>query len=179
MNINFKIIENTYDEIYMGQKIWFSAVPGCDAVSATANTQGFTPLTAIARKFDWDLDMIEREAAACNKEDTAIIVRTVTPKLLLVPATKGRGSRKKIEYRYLKALHGLDPICLHFTHYGFLQGRFPASEISWVLNLLLGQLLPVSIKMITVDVDERRSRDFFNLMRPALKESESHVRSDF
>lgn len=170
MNINFKIIKNTCDEIYMGQKIWFSAVPGCDAVSATANTQGFTPLTAIARKFDWDLDMIEREAVVCNKEDTAIIVRTVTPTLLLVPATKGRGSRKKNEYRYLKALHGLEPQYLHFTHYGFLQGRFPASEVSWVLNLLLRQLLPESLKMITVDVDERRSYEFLNLLRPAFQE---------
>lgn len=170
MNIKFKITKNTPDEIYMGQKVWFEAVPGCDAVSSTANCQGFTPLTAIARYFNWDLDMIARHAAVCNMENTTILVRTVTPTLILVPATKGRGSRKDIEYRYLKALHGLDPQCLHFTHYGFMQGRFPASEVSWVLNLLLGQLLPKSLHMLTVDIDERRSQDVFNLMRPVLQE---------
>ena len=101
--------------------------------------------------------------------NTTILVRAVTPTLILVPVTKGRGSRRNIEYGYLKALHQLEPKCLHFTHYGFLQGRLPSVEVSCFLNLLLGQLLPKSLHILNVDIDERRSQEVFNLMRAALQ----------
>jgi len=170
MNINFQVIKNTPDEIYMGHKIWFKAVPGCDVVSATANAPGFTPLIAVARHFGWDYDMIERAAAACNASNKVRFLRTVTPTLMLVPATRGRGDNEKITYAYLTALHELRPKSLHFTHYGFLQGRFPAAEVSWVLHRLLGQQLPTSLQMITVDIDERQSHAFYKQMCPSLPE---------
>lgn len=175
MNINFQIIKNTPDEIYMGHKIWFNPVLGCDVVSATANAPGFTTLTAIARHFDWDYDLIEHAAAACNVSNRTLFLRTVTPTLMLVPATKGRGNNEKITHSYLNALHEVKPKSLHFTHYGFLQGRLPATEVSWVLHRLLGQLLPTSLQMITVDIDERRSREFYNLMTPSLPEPDGDL----
>ena len=174
MNINFQIIKNTPDEIYMGHKIWFEPVPGCDVVSATANAPGFTPLIAIARHFGWDYDMIARAAAACNEEGKVIALRTLTPTLMLVPATKGRAN-SKLMWGYLKALHDLNPKSLHITHYGFLQGRFPAIEISRVLDQLLGRHLPSSLQMLTVDIDERRSREFYNLMTPSLPEPDGDL----
>lgn len=170
MNINFQIIKNTPDEIYMGHKIWFKAVPGCDVVSATANAPGFTPLIALARHFGWDYDMIERAAAACNASNKVRFLRTVTPTLMLVPATRGRGDSEEITLNYLDVLHELRPKCLHITHYGFLQSRLPVLEVSWVLDRILGQLLPTSLQTITFDIDERRSQDFYKLMRPTLPE---------
>jgi hypothetical protein len=63
MHLNFHVIKNTHDEIFMGHKIWFEPVPGCDVISATANAPGFTPLIAIARHFGWDYGMLVRAAA--------------------------------------------------------------------------------------------------------------------
>ncbi|CAN1528959.1 hypothetical protein MCEMIEM28_01354 [Burkholderiaceae bacterium] len=169
MNINFQVIKNTPDEIFMGHKIWFKAVPGCDVVSATANAPGFTPLIAVARHFGWDYDMIERAAVACNASNKILFLHTVSPTLMLVPATRGRGDNKII-WNYFKALHELAPKCLHFTHYGFLQGKLPAIEVSRVLDLFLGLMPPTSLQTITFDIDERRSQDFYKLMRPSLPE---------
>lgn len=168
MNINFQIIKNTSDEIFMGHKIWFQAVLGCDVVSATANAPGFTPLIAVARQFGWDYDMIERAAAACNASNKVRLLRSVTPTLMLVPATMGRGDSEELTFNYLDVLHELRPKCLHITHFGFLQSRLPVLEVSWVLNRILGQMLPTSLQMITFDIDERRSEDFYRLMRPSL-----------
>jgi hypothetical protein len=175
MNIFFQIIENTPHEIAMGHKIWFKTADGCDAISATANASGFTPLIAIARYFDWDYDMVAQAAAACNEKGKVLIVRTVTPTLILVPATKGRGNTEKIRFDYLDALHQINPKCLNFTHYGFLQGRFPSNEVSVVLDILLGPYIPRSVHMLVIDIDERRSNEFYKLMRPALPMSETGV----
>lgn len=173
MNINFQIIKNTSNEIFMGHKIWFQAVPRCDVVSATANAPGFTPLIAVARHFGWDYDMIER-AAACNASNKVRLMRSVTPTLMLVPATKGRGDSEELTFNYLDVLHELRPKCLHITHYGFLQSRLPVLEASWVLNRILGQMLPTSLQMITFDIDKRRSEDFYRLMSPSLPKPDDY-----
>lgn len=168
MNLSFHAISNTPHEIAMGHKIWFEPVPGCDVISATANAPGFTPLIAVARYFGWDYDMLERAAAACNAKGEVLILTSVVPTLVLVPATKGRGNTNAIVSDYIDALHALKPKCLHFTHYGFLQGRFPLKEIAVVLDALLGATMPLSIHSLFVDVDVRWSREFYSLMRPTL-----------
>ena len=56
MRLIFCVREHTYDEIQMGHLLGFSAILGLDAISATANANGFTPLTAIARTYGWQRD---------------------------------------------------------------------------------------------------------------------------
>ena len=46
MKIVFRVHVHTEDEIQVGHKLGFSGLHGIDAVSATANSEGFTPLTA-------------------------------------------------------------------------------------------------------------------------------------
>ena len=92
---------------------------------------------------------------------------------MLVPATKGRGNTDDIMYEYIKALWAIKPKCFHFTHYGFLQGRFPAKEIAIVLDILLGGYIPRSIHSLIFDIDIRRSRECYCLMRPTLQDAES------
>jgi hypothetical protein len=168
MHLNFRVIKNSHDEIAMGHKIWFEPVPGCDLISATANAPGFTPLIAIARHYDWDYNMLAQASNACNASGEVIIVQSVKPTLVLVPATKGCIPIGGIMADYLSALRAIKPICLHFTHYGFLQGHFPTSEVALVLNGLLGSFLPYSIRALIVDVDIRKSTEFYNLMRPVV-----------
>jgi hypothetical protein len=173
MNLSFNAITNTPYEIEMGHKIWFEPIPKCNVISVTANAPGFTPLIAIARHYGWNYDLIARASAACNDSREVVIVQSVMPTLILVPATKGRGKTDDIIFDYLGALHTIKPKCLHFTHYGFLQGRIPAKEIAIVLDSLLGGYIPRSINSLIFDVDIRRSREFYCLMRPTLQEAES------
>ena len=173
MNLSFNAITNTHDEIAMGHKIWFEPIPECDVISATANVLGFTPLIAIARHYGWDFDLIARAADTCIESRRVAIVQSVTPTLMLVPATKGRGKTDIVMSDYLDALHAIKPKCLHFTHYGFLQGRFPAKEIATVLDILLSEYIPYSIHSLIFDVDVRRNRECYSLMRPTLQEAES------
>ena len=100
MNLSFNAITNTPDEIAMGHKIWFEPIPKCDVISATANAPGFTPLIAIARHYGWNYDLIARASAACNDSRGVTIVQSVTPTLVLVPATKGRGNTDDIMFDY-------------------------------------------------------------------------------
>ena len=51
MEIIFREMPHTYDEVVMGHKLWFPESSESDVISATANIDGFTPLTAISRKY--------------------------------------------------------------------------------------------------------------------------------
>jgi hypothetical protein len=173
MNLSFNAITNTPHEIAMGHKIWFEPIRGCDVISATANAPGFNPLIAIARHYGWNYDLLARAVTACNGSSEVVILQSVTPTLILVPATKGRGNTNDIMYEYIAALWEIKPKCFHFTHYGFLQGRFPAKEIAIVLGTLLSGNIPRSIHSIIFDVDIRRSYEFYRLMCPDLQNAES------
>jgi hypothetical protein len=173
MNLSFHTISNSPDEIAMGHKIWFEPVPGCDVISATANAPGFTPLIAIARHFSWDYDMLERAAAACNEKGEVLIVTSVVPTLILVPATKGRGNTDGVMWDFVKALSATEAQCLHFTHFGFLQSRLPQQEVAVILDYFLSLILPHTLKSITFDIDERRIKQLYGLMRPTLPENEN------
>lgn len=48
----------------------------------------------------WNYDLIARASAACNDSRGVTIVQSVTPTLVLVPATKGRGNTDDIMFDY-------------------------------------------------------------------------------
>lgn len=173
MNLSFHTISNSPDEIYMGHKIWFEPVPGCDVISATANAPGFTPLTAIARHFGWDYGMLERAATACNEKGEVLIVTSVVPTLILVPATKGHGNTRKLMWDFINALAATEARCLHFTHFGFLQSRLPQQEVAVILGHFLDLVFPDTLKSITFDIDVRRIKQLYGLMRPTLPDDEN------
>ena len=89
MEILFRPIQHDPMEIIMGQAIWFSPINGIDGISATANTEGFTPLTSIANAYDWDRNLIKQATHECNSKSQIAIVEQVKPTLFLVPKTKG------------------------------------------------------------------------------------------
>ena len=172
MNLSFHTISNSTDEIITGHKIWFEPVSSCDVISATANAPGFTPLIAIARHFGWDYDMLDRAASTCNEKGEVLIVTSVVPKLILVPATKGRGNTGKVMWDFINALAATEAQCLHFTHFGFLQSRLPKQEVAVILDYFLGLILPPTLKSITFDIDERCIKQLYGLMRPTLPDDE-------
>lgn len=138
----------------------------CDAISATANAPGFTPLVAVARHYGWDYRQLEAAAAACNNKGEVAIVTSVEPKLFLVPATKGHGDAKFLIVDLLKATSEIAVKGLHFTHFGFLQGRFPETEIADILAEILNPRVRVTLQRLVFDIDVRAESSLYGLLRP-------------
>jgi hypothetical protein len=166
MDTLIRVVNNTADEIRLGHKLWYYPVPGCHAISATANASGFTPLSAIVRRFDWDRQLIERAVHVCNRRGEVAILANLSPNLLLVPATKGRGEARRLAQDLFRAAGAINAERLHMTHYGFLQGKFPRDEIASVLDVFLSLGPNSSLAMLVVDIDRRGQKDFYDLLRP-------------
>lgn len=166
MNVTFRSIEHTPDEIAMGHALWFNPIPKCDGISSTANTNGFTPLRAIERAFGWNRSVIDGAAESCNAEGE-VCVLPFSPKLLLVPATKGHGNTEFLIHDLMAASKSAGIRSLHFTHFGFLQGCLPLNEVATILSHLFGNVRTLGLENIVIDIDARVEADFFQTMIPA------------
>ena len=133
MEISFRPIQHTFDEVIMGQAIWFKPINGVDAVSATANASGFTPLTSIAHAYDWQRETIQQAVKQCNEKGEVAVLSHFQPNLLLVPRTKGESNTLFYITDLLLAINHLKISTLHFTHYGFNQNKLPVTEIEQIL----------------------------------------------
>lgn len=171
MDVYFRSIQHAADEISMGQVYWFQPNPECDAISATANTDGFTPLLAIGRHFNWDRDVVTKAALACNMKGE-VCVAPFIPTLFLVPATKGHGDSRFLISDLIAATRAANVKALHFTHFGFIQNRIPQSEIVSVLNYLFGNSTSLGLCRIVIDIDARIESEFYELLRPLSRRSE-------
>jgi hypothetical protein len=166
MDLRFRVVLNTPDETAMGHKYWFEPVPDCDSISATANTDGFTPLFSIARHFCWDYGRLQAAAATCNERAEIAVIPLVTPTLFLVPATKGRADANFLIQDLLAALSTSDKKRLHFTHYGFVQGRLPELEVAAVLAGVLTPRSTVALESLVFDIDGRAKDQLYRLITP-------------
>jgi hypothetical protein len=156
---------HTYDEIVMGHKIWFPDSVESDVVSATANSGGFTPLTAIARRYNWGRDLVEAASNQCNSRGEIAILREVTPTLLLVPSTNGREEVSFLINDLLQAANQIKADVLNFTHYGFVQNKLPIIEIRSILKLLLDPDLKSAIRVVIWDIDLRFKDEMIRLWK--------------
>jgi hypothetical protein len=74
MEIIFREMPHSYDEVVMGHKLWFPESIESDVISATANVNGFTPLNAIARRYNWNTETISSASKQCNsRREIAVI----------------------------------------------------------------------------------------------------------
>jgi len=167
MRLIFCVREHTFDEIQMVHLLGFPAILGLDAISATANANGFTPLTAIARTYGWQRDQLEAASAQCNQRQEVAVITALSPNLLLVPRTHGEDGRLpnvgNLISDLLTAVNHLNIRSLHFTHFGFVQGRFPEMEARTILNALLGSLHQSSLDVLYWDIDRRVLNDMIKL----------------
>jgi len=167
MRLIFCVREHTFDEIHMGHLLGFPAILGLDAISATANARGFTPLTAIARTYDWQRDQLEAASDVCNHRQEVAVINALSPTLLLVPQTHGdNGRRPAVDSLISDLLAAVDHLkikSLHFTHFGFVQGRFPEVEVRTILETLLGSLPQSSLDVLYWDIDRRVLNDMIKL----------------
>jgi hypothetical protein len=169
MRLIFCVREHTFDEIYMGHQLGFPAIHGVDAISATANARGFTPLTAIARTYGWGREQLEMASAECNQRQEVAVVSAQTPCLLLVPKTRGDSgwlpNVDRLLIDLLAAATHLQLSSLHFTHFGFLQGRLPEMEMRRILELLLSPSHTSTLSVMYWDIDRRGLNSLINLYK--------------
>jgi len=78
VKIIIRPIQHDPMEIIMGQAIWFTPLNDVDGISATANIEGFTPLTSITNAYDWDRELINQASYKCNSKGEIAISKQVT-----------------------------------------------------------------------------------------------------
>ena len=156
---------HTYDEVVMGHKIWFPESIESDVISATANSEGFTPLSAIARKYEWDRQLVEAASTQCNSRGQIAIVKEVKPTLLLVPSTKGNGNTEFLIKDLIKAANAVSADVLNFTHFGFVQNKLPVKEVESILNFMMDKSLVSSVRVVVWDIDFRFKNEMVNLWK--------------
>ena len=160
MKIKFRPCSHDPMEVIMGQAIWFTPINNVDGISATANTEGFTPLTSIANAYDWDRNTINHASQECNSKKEIAIVRQVKPTLFLVPKTRGDLDTEFLIEDLVSAINEIQIENLHFTHYGFIQNKLPEAELKNIFKALNNSTTKSTIKKITLDVDIRVIREF-------------------
>lgn len=163
MEIIFREMPHTYDEVVMGQKIWFPGSIESDAISATANSDGFTPLTAIARRYGWDRDLVEQASRKCNRNGEVAIINDVKPRLLLVPKTKGKSEVAFLIDDLIAAANAINVDVLSFTHYGFVQNKLPKEEVNSILKVMMSPQTKSTIRVVVLDIDFRFKKEMITL----------------
>ena len=165
MEIIFRAIYNEPSETDLGHKIWHRESLLIDAVSATANTGGFTPLMAIARYFRWDRDLINAASSRCNSVGEIAIIQDVNPSLLLVPKTEGKNDETFFIADLINAANAINAEILSFTHFGFIQNKLPSVEIRSILEVLLDKTLKTTLRVLIWDIDLRHQTEMVKLYK--------------
>jgi len=139
----------------MGQYIWFHPCEDADAISVTANPEGFTTQNRVGQLLGYDQEVIIDAAKACNDKYEIVILDKSTPPLLLVPQTYGKKDSLFLINDLIAACNHLKVKKLHFTHFGFIQKELPKSEVEKILHIMRHTLSESSIDTVVFDVDSR------------------------
>lgn len=164
LKIEFNAVEISSDEKDMGMRMSFDPATGSvDAVSASANTAGFTPLTAVAGYYGWMPRVVDRAARETNRLKEVAILRDFQPTLFLVPHTKGHRDELNLIKDLVDACNACEISILHFTHYGMLLRRLPSAEIEGIFRFLRDNRQEASLREIIWDIDSRYIDDLKTL----------------
>jgi hypothetical protein len=155
MKIIFRPIPHDPVEIIMGQSIWFHPCEDADAISVTANPEGFTTQNRVGQLLGYDQEVMINAAKACNEKYEIAILNKSTPPLLLVPQTYGKKDSLFLINDLFAACNQLKVKKLHFTHFGFIQKELPKSEVEQILRVMRHTLGESSIDTVVFDVDAR------------------------
>ena len=139
----------------MGQFIWFHPCEDADAISVTANPEGFTTQNRVGQLLGYDQEVMIDAAKACNDKYEIAILNKSTPPLLLVPQTYGKKDSLFLINDLITACNHLKVKRLHFTHFGFIQKELPKSEVEQILRVILDSHIQSTIETVIWDVDSR------------------------
>ncbi len=152
----------------MGQVIFYMPLPESDGISATANANGFTTLTAIARRWDIPLDHIKNMAEHANKVQkkcpwSTVIEEPTKHTLYIIPKSRGDSDSKAITTKLLQDASIEQTRILEFSHYNFVQNRLPITEINAALDAILAWKGNKHPSTVIFDIDSRFEDEFQNL----------------
>jgi hypothetical protein len=159
MKINFRPIKHGPMEIIMGHFIWFHPCEDVDAISVTANPEGFTTQNRVGHLLGYDHEAMVAAAKACNDKYEIAILNRSTPPLLLVPQTYGRKDSLFLINDLMAACNHLKVKRLHFTHFGFIQKELPKSEVEKILQVMHDPHIQSTIETVIWDIDTRAVHD--------------------
>jgi hypothetical protein len=155
MKIIFRPIPHNPMEILMGQFIWFHPCEDVDAISVTANPEGFTTQNRVGQLLGYDQKAMIDAAKASNDKYEIAILNKSKPPLLLVPQTYGEKNSLFLINDLIAACNHLKVKKLHFTHFGFIQNKLPKNEVEQILRIMLDPNIQSTIKTVVWDVDSR------------------------
>ena len=175
MKFIIKTHKNTDDEIAMGHKLGFATLRDVDAISLSANDNGFTTLTAALRSLRLPSDYLREQVSNCQGGNNVVYAGTVLDPwynkkhILLVPATRGATSKKNSYEHYMVELIRLCNFkgikCLHFGHYSFVNSGFQHSEVHRILSVLLNPLIYTTLDKVYFEVDARCLKDLLQVYK--------------
>jgi len=160
MKIELNPVSISPDEIQMGMRMRFK--PGelaADALSVTANTGGFTTLTAVARYYHWPAKEVTQAAKECNARNEIAVLKKFRPLLLLVPHTQDGSRAAGLMQDLLDACASCFVKTLHFTHYGMLLSREPLQEMEIIFKFLKKHKNESLPQTLVWDIDDRYLAD--------------------
>lgn len=155
MKVIYRSIRHDPMEIFMGQFIWFNPCEDVDAISVTANPEGFTTQSRVGQLLGYDQEVMADAAKVCNDKYEIVILNKSTPPLLLVPQTYGRKDSLFLINDLIAACNHLKVKRLHFTHFGFIQKELPKNEVVQILQVMLDPYIQSTIETIMWDIDSR------------------------
>lgn len=135
-----------------------------DAISVTANWNGFTILRGYASSPEWRDVLTEELVQSCNLSNKVVALDGPEMMLFLVPRTKGHGTTLKLITDLFVAIERHKIKTLDFTHYACLRGNLPEGEILEILNFLFNPKLTTCLETLIWKVDARMEdemRDLF------------------
>jgi len=119
------------------------------AVSITANTRGFLPALGYIHAYHLSLDKIQDIESKCNVNFKCAFIENLSPKVILVPHTKGKDSQDVID-DFLEVITNNNLETVHFTHYNWLLS-FPEIEVKMLLAKLYNPAIITTLKKIIID----------------------------
>lgn len=157
MKINLVTTHHLYDEVAIGHKMFFRAMPQCDTISATANVNGFTVLNAVARRFDWNTAQLRKDVDRANNERKVACLKDYSPRLILVPKLSGDNAEEGARYisEFFKASQSIRSLAVQFTHFSFLSRVSHIEVIHLLFESLTAPRVDTTIERLYFEVDAR------------------------
>ncbi len=169
MEIIIRVQEHTEHELHLQHKLSFSPLSDVNnenkkemenIISTTADSDGFTTLSAICRVLDLPIDLIEKNADECNALKRSRLIDSKGWGLFMVPKWRSDNIIEYPEYYISELIKVADYFksgSIHFTHYSFIQS-FPRDEIIRQMILLANPVFVPSVEKFYWEIDSR----FFN-----------------
>ena len=140
----------------------FSVVQGADGVSTTASKEGFTPVNAIVNNYGWQIP-IKEACTECNRRGEVVVINQIHPKLFLVPRTRGKSTDDRLICDLIAAAENQHITKLHFSHFGFILGQLPETEVRVVLTHLKAKADTLHLKEVVMDVSPKVHAAFLKI----------------